>query len=224
MPFSCARNGLRPPGVVGVKNGNTVHAVSVRGSNADLTFRSVIVIRFGGTTDGGGLGLRGGWHRHMPGRWLYKVVRVRRHLHCPDFATRFVSAFFFRARRGATARSRGGLRTGGAVYAVSACGPAAAAAFRETFLQDASEAAGQRGLRASAAAGAALCQEDYYIRLFDLFAMDPMFHAVIHACHEGHRPGRCLESDDREWARRKRHKIMHDSLFPSHLRLCPCAR
>ena len=79
------------------------------------------------------------------------------------------------------------------------------------------------GPGASAADGATLCQEDYYIRLFDLFAMDPMFHAGIHACHEGHRPGRRLESDDWERARRKRHKIMHDSLFSSHLRLCPCA-
>ena len=50
---------------------------------------------------------------------------VRRHLHCPDFATRFVSAFFFRARGSATARRRGGLKKGGAVYAVSACGSAA---------------------------------------------------------------------------------------------------
>ena len=62
------------------------------------------------------------------------------------------------------------------------------------------------GPGASAADGAALCQEDYYIRLFDLFAMDPMFHAVFHACRGGHRPGRCLESDDRERARRTLHK------------------
>ena len=73
---------------------------------------------------------------------------------------------------------------------------------------------------ASAVDGAAVCQDDYYIRFFDLLVMDPMFHAVFHAC----RPGRSLESDDREQARRKRHKIMHDSLFPSHLRLCPCVR
>ena len=63
---------------------------------------------------------------------------VRRHLLCPLFAPRFVSAFFFRARGGAAARLDGGLKEGGAVYAVSAPGLAAAAAFRETFLQDAS--------------------------------------------------------------------------------------
>ena len=75
---------------------------------------------------------------------------VRRHLLCPLFATRFVSAFFFRARWGAAARRDGGLKGGGAVYAVSARGPAAAAAFRETFLQDASgsrRTAGASGLR-----------------------------------------------------------------------------
>ena len=62
------------------------------------------------------------------------------------------------------------------------------------------------GPGASAADGAALCQEDYYIRLFDLFAMDPMFHAVFHACHGGHRPGRRLESDNRGRARGTLHK------------------
>ena len=75
---------------------------------------------------------------------------VRRHLLCPLFAPRFVSAFFFRARGGAAARRDGGLKADGAVYAVSAPGLAAAAAFRETFLQDASgsrRTAGASGLR-----------------------------------------------------------------------------
>ena len=84
---------------------------------------------------------------------------VRRHLLCPLFAPRFVSAFFFRARGGAAARRDGGLKGGDAVYAVSAFGLAATAAFRETFLQDAS---GSRrtagGPRASATDGAAVCQ------------------------------------------------------------------
>ena len=35
------------------------------------------------------------WHER--GHLSYKELHVRRHLHCPDFATRFVSAFFFRA-------------------------------------------------------------------------------------------------------------------------------
>ena len=65
-------------------------------------------------------------------------LAVRRHLLCPLFATRFVSAFFYRARGGAAARRDGGLKEGGAVYAVSARGPVAAAVFLETFLQDAS--------------------------------------------------------------------------------------
>ena len=89
--------------------------------------------------------------------WL--VDDVRRHLLCPLFAPRFVSAFFFRARGGAAARRDGGLKGGDAVYAVSAFGLAATAAFRETFLQDAS---GSRrtagGPRASATDGAAVCQ------------------------------------------------------------------
>lgn len=44
-----------------------------------------------------------------------------------------MSAFFFRARMGATARSRGGLRKGGAVYAVSAFGPDAGPSFRSVI-------------------------------------------------------------------------------------------
>ncbi len=75
---------------------------------------------------------------------------VRRHLLCPLFAPRFVSAFFFRAQGSAAARRDGGLKGGRAVYAVSARGSAAAAAIRETFLQDASRSrrtAGASGLR-----------------------------------------------------------------------------
>ena len=56
---------------------------------------------------------------------LWKEIDVRRHLLCPLFATRFVSAFFFRARGSAAARRDGGLKEGGAVYAVSAPGLAA---------------------------------------------------------------------------------------------------
>ena len=137
---------------------------------------------------------------------LYHMVCVRRHLLCPDFATRFVSAFFFRTQSNATARSRGGLRKGGAVYAVSAFGPDAGLAFRNVIAIRFGWTADGGGPGASAADGAALCQEDYYIRLFDLFAMDPMFHAVFHACHGGHRPGRRLESDDRGRARGTLHK------------------
>ena len=70
--------------------------------------------------------------------WVTPTAGVRRHLLCPLFATRFVSAFFFRARGGAAARRDGGLKEGGAVYAVSARGPVAAVVFLETFLQDAS--------------------------------------------------------------------------------------
>ena len=125
-----------------------------------------------------------------------RISIVRRHLLCPHFATRFVSALFFRARGDAAARRDGGLKAGGAVYAVSALGLAAGPAagsvsavrFRKLWIGG--------GSRASAADGAALCQEDYYIRLFDLFAMVPMFHVVFHACHGGHRPGRCVESDE----------------------------
>ena len=87
--------------------------------------------------------------KYGPGQ-LWQNASVRRHLLCPLFATRFVSAFFFRARGGAAARRDGGLKEGGAVYAVSALGLAAAAAFRETFLQDASgslRTAGASGLR-----------------------------------------------------------------------------
>ena len=100
-----------------------------------------------------------------------------------------MSAFFFRARRSATARRRGGLRKGGAVYAVSACGPAADLAFRNVIAIRFGRIADGGGPGASAADGATLCQEDYYIRLFDLFVMDSMFHAVFRACHGGHRIG-----------------------------------
>ena len=44
------------------------------------------------------------------------VKLVRRHLLCPLFAPRSVSAFFFRARGGAAAHVDGGLKAGGAVY------------------------------------------------------------------------------------------------------------
>ena len=47
---------------------------------------------------------------------------VRRHLICPLFAPRFVSAFFFRAQGSAAARCDESLEEGGAVYAVSARG------------------------------------------------------------------------------------------------------
>ena len=117
-----------------------------------------------------------------------------------------MSAFFFRTQRDATARSRGGLRKGGAVYAVSAFGSDTGLAFRNVIAIRFGWTADGGGPGASAADGAALCQEVYYIRLFDLFAMDPMFHAVFHACHGGHRPGRRLESDDRELAGRTLHK------------------
>ncbi len=50
------------------------------------------------------------------------TVYVRRHLLCPDFATRFVSAFFFCTQQCATARRYGGLKKGGAVYTDSARG------------------------------------------------------------------------------------------------------
>ena len=144
-----------------------------------------------------------GQHRRVR---VDRLPGVRRHLHCPDFATRFVSAFFFRTQGNATARSRGGLRKGGAVYAVSAFGPDADPSFQSVTAIRFGRPWTAGGLRASAADGATLCQEDYYIRLFDLFAMDPMFHAVFHACHGGHRPGRRLESDDRGRARGTLHK------------------
>ena len=84
--------------------------------------------------------------------------RVRRHLLCLDFATRFVSAFFFRARQGATARRREGLRKGGAVYTVSAFGPDAGLAFRNVIAIRFGWTADGGGPGASAADGAALCQ------------------------------------------------------------------
>ena len=46
--------------------------------------------------------------------FLTNFCVVRRHLLCPDFAPRFVSAFFFRAQGGAAARHDGGLKEGGA--------------------------------------------------------------------------------------------------------------
>ncbi len=95
-----------------------------------------------------------------------------------------------------TARRRGGLKKGGAVYAVSAFGPSAVLSLRNVIAIRFLRTADGGGVRASAADGTALCQEDCYILLFDLFAMDQMFHAVFHACHGGHRPGRCVESDE----------------------------
>ena len=92
------------------------------------------------------------------------------------------------------------------MYAVSACGPAADLAFRNVIAIRFGRIADGGGPGASAADGAALCQEDYYIRLFDLFVMDSMFHAVFRACHGGHRPGHRLESDDRGQVRRTLHK------------------
>ena len=81
------------------------------------------------------------------------------------------------------------------MYAVSAFGPDAGVAFRNVIAIRFGWTADGGGPGASAADGAALCQEDYYIRGFDLFVMDSMFHAVLHACHGGHLHVRCLESD-----------------------------
>ena len=83
------------------------------------------------------------------------------------------------------------------MYAVSAFGPGADLAFRNVIAIRFGRTTVGEGPGASAAHGATtLCQEDYYIRLFDLLPMVPMFHAVFHACHGGRRPGRFLESDD----------------------------
>ena len=147
---------------------------------------------------------------------------VRRHLLCPVFAPRFVSAFFpprVRKRNRPPMRGSEEGRRGVRRFGPRSCRRSGSLKRYSYSLRTVMDGG---GLRASAANGATLCQEDYYIRLFDLFAMDPMFHAVFHACHGGHRPGRCLESDDRERARKKQQKIMHDSLFSRHLRLCPC--
>ena len=60
--------------------------------------------------------------------------------------------------------------------------------------------------------------------LFDFFAMDPMFNAVFHACRGGHRPGVAWNPMTGNGQGGHCIKIMHDSLFSSHLRLCPCVR
>lgn len=44
--------------------------------------------------------------------------------------------------------------------------------------------------------------------------MVPMFHAVFQACHGEYRPGRRLESEDRERARRARHEKCMIHYFP----------
>ncbi len=54
----------------------------------------------------------------------FKLLLVRCHLLCLDFATQLVSFFFFRTQRSAAARRCGGLKKGGAVYTVSARDPA----------------------------------------------------------------------------------------------------
>ena len=79
------------------------------------------------------------------------------------------------------------------MYAVSGCGPSADLAFRSFIVIRFGRTTNGGGLRVSAADGGAVCQEDYYIRLFDFVAMDPMFHAVFHACHGGQQSGRCLD-------------------------------
>ena len=86
------------------------------------------------------------------------VPSVRRHLLCPDFAPRFVSAFFFRAQGGAAARHDGGLKEGGAVYAVSARGSGAVAGRPECYSYSLRTDVDGEGPRASAADGAAVCQ------------------------------------------------------------------
>ena len=93
------------------------------------------------------------------------VCSVRRHLLCPLFATRSVSAFFFRAQRNAAAQRNGGLKGGGAVYAVSARRPAAGPCLPRRFCRALRQAVERRWLRASAADGAAVCQEVQYLNM-----------------------------------------------------------
>ena len=90
---------------------------------------------------------------------------VRRHLLCPHFAPRFVSAFFFRARGGAAARHDGGLRMGGAVYAVSARGPDTVTSHPERYSYQLRTVVDGGDPRAFAADGAAVCQEVQYLNM-----------------------------------------------------------
>ena len=94
------------------------------------------------------------------------MASVRRHLLCPLFATRFVSAFFFRAQVGAAARHDGGLKEGGAVYAVSVRGSDAVAGRPECYSYSLRMDVDGEGPRASAANGTAVCQYFQYLNMF----------------------------------------------------------
>lgn len=104
---------------------------------------------------------------------------VRRHLLCPLFTTRFVSAFVFRAQQGATTLRRGGLRKGGAVYAVSDFRPDADLAFRNVIAIRFGRIMDGGGYGPPKRMAPHYVRKIIITRLSDLFAMDPVFHVVF---------------------------------------------